>query len=476
MTEPVTPKADRRVIDGEVVNEAGQGSAQNNQSGDANARRRAQQRAEQADRQTSEKSASGQSGKGSKALAQLPAWLTKTTVWLISMAIVVAVLFYTRPDQDWQIEHINRLQTQVVQLHETNKLLVDKIEQQQKSIDQKIAEVLSRPENQPLVSQGDLNGLKSEVEQEIKTLQQQLQQQLDAIGQQAESKWDALAEKAQQALQPSEADLQGLKQFEETVQSKLGQVGEEINKLLDFKKQQESKPPETMQPPKPLNNYQIQQWIVEINTQWLLQGNAAQTQQQLMALEQAIGLSELADKVEVGRIIGEDLRDVAKYSDQVSRQKQQQKQWLAELKALVGQLPRPDLSSKTSVPPIADEMSANVEKQNESGSKMDDLLHKLSGLVSLKKRETGDELSSVESALQHDVLIQRLYLLIDRLEWALQVRSESDANEALNQISEFVALHFGSQKSEFQAVVDKFGQEALMSRKPLAIVSVNNGM
>ncbi len=472
MTEPVTPKADRRVIDGEVVNEEAQNASLNNHS-DANARRRAHQRAEQASRQASEKPSSEN---GSKSSFQLTGWLAKATVWLVSLAVVVAVLFYTRPDQDWQIEHINRLQTQVVQLHETNKLLVDKVEQQQKVIDQKIQEVLSRPENQPLVSQGDLDGLKSDMEQKIQSLQQQLQQQLDEIGQQAESKWDALAEKAQQALQPSEQDLQNLKQFEEKVQTQLGKVGEEIGKLLDFKNQQEQQqkqPPGTVEQPKPLSSVQIQQWIVEINTQWLLNGNAAQTSQQLTALEQALGLSELANKIEVGRIIGEDLRDVSQYADEVDAQKAEQQQWLAELKALAGELPRPALSRHTAVQSTHGDITDSTEGAAQTASKVDELLHKLSGLISLKKRESEEDLSSVDLVLKHDVLVQRLYLLIDRLEWALQVRSESDMKAALAQIEKFVGQNFTAQEPQFKAVLDKFGQASMAVRKPLAIVSAD---
>ncbi|MDG6774587.1 hypothetical protein QCB45_09600 [Thiomicrorhabdus sp. ZW0627] len=472
MTEPVTPKADRRVIDGEVVNEEAQNASLNNHS-DANARRRAHQRAEQASRQASEKPSSEN---GSKSSFQLTGWLAKATVWLVSLAVVVAVLFYTRPDQDWQIEHINRLQTQVVQLHETNKLLVDKVEQQQKVIDQKIQEVLSRPENQPLVSQGDLDGLKSDMEQKIQSLQQQLQQQLDEIGQQAESKWDALAEKAQQALQPSEQDLQNLKQFEEKVQTQLGKVGEEIGKLLDFKNQQEQQqkqPPGTVEQPKPLSSVQIQQWIVEINTQWLLNGNAAQTSQQLTALEQALGLSELANKIEVGRIIGEDLRDVSQYADEVDAQKAEQQQWLAELKALAGELPRPALSRHTAVQSTHGDITDSTEGAAQTPSKVDELLHKLSGLISLKKRESEEDLSSVDLVLKHDVLVQRLYLLIDRLEWALQVRSESDMKAALAQIEKFVGQNFTAQEPQFKAVLDKFRQTSMAVRKSLAIVSAD---
>jgi len=471
MTEPVTPKAERRVIDGEVVDQPNnssqdtvQKSAQDSKKDSSSKRTQSASKKAFSDKRASQDGQTKASaGNGSKPAGGVPVWMKKSLLWMLMLAVVVATLFYTRPDQDWQIEHINRLQSQVAQLHETNQLLVSKVEQQQQEIDKKITEVLNRPENQPLVSQGDLDALKAEVADQISTVKQELQQQLKIIGEQAESKWETLADKAQQALQPSDQDVQSLTQFKENVQSQLSQVGEELAQLLDFKAKQENQPqqakPSTT--PAPLSNLQIQQWMVAINTQWLLDGNAQKTQQQLLALEQAVALSEIAVKTEVARRIGEDLSYVKQFAAGQQSQQAQQVAVIDKLHALVEQLSEPSLQ--------ASELSVQ-EPGAESASTVDKLLNKLSGLVSLKKREDSESLSAVESLLRFDVLKQRLSLLIDRLDWAFTTQSAEQVEQASKQIKVFVSQHFPQQTSAFEAALSEVSVQSVSHRETLNII------
>lgn len=468
MTEPVTPKAERRVIDGEVVDQP-QDSPQDSSKDSSPKRSQSSSQSAFSGKQASQKGQAKTSAETqSSPTVRIPVWAKKSLWWLLMVAVVVATLFYTRPNQDWQIEHINRLQSQVAQLHETNQLLVSKVEQQQQEIDKKITEVLNRPENQPLVSQGDLDALKAEVADQVGAVKQELQQQLQTIGDEAESKWETLADKAQQALQPSEQDVQSLTQFKENVQTQLSQVGEDLARLFDFKAKQENQlqqaEPSKTNEPAPLSSLQVQQWMVAINTQWLLEGNAQKTQQQLLALEQAVALSDIAIKTELARRIGEDLSYAKQFSANLLNQRSQQTQVINQLNALVEQLSAPSLKGF--------ELSSE-EPETASDSSVDKLLNKFSGLISLKKREDGESLSEVESLLRFDVLKQRLSLLIDRLDWAFTTQSAEQVEQASGQIKAFVGQHFPKQASAFETLLSEASVQSVPQRNTLSIIAAS---
>jgi len=481
MTEPVTPKANRRVIDAEVVDE----SASSSSTSSANARRRAHNRAQQktgsSNTDSKTQSASHAQSGSSKLTSVLSApWVKKSALWGGSLAVVVAVLIYTRPDMDWQVEHINRLQTQVSQLHQTNQQLVEKVEQQQQEMEARIEEVLNRPENQALISQADIDNLKAESQQQMNALYQQMQTELSGLAQQTESRWQSFSEQTQQALQPSAQDLQALNQLEQKVQSQLGLVGEELTKLFAFKDQQTEQNIEQsklLERAKPLNSFQVQQWMIEINNQWLLTGDAQQTQTQLLALEQALGVSDMPNMTEVARMIGQDLRDIQTFSKQQQAVSAEVTESLVALKTLLTEIPLPamkDASSVSSDPQTAIDETAQqtAEIPPSEPSAMDTLLNKFSGLVSLKKRETAEDLSSVEGLLLHDVLIQRLALLIDRVEWAVTIQSTTELQKATEEVNRFVAQNFAEQRGQFAEVLEPMQGVTFIKRQPLALVSM----
>ncbi|MEA3405522.1 MAG: hypothetical protein U9R28_07280 [Pseudomonadota bacterium] len=474
MTEPVTPKANRRVIDSEVVDEGTSSTS----TSSANARRRAHNRSQQKSSQSSTtQSASGSKSSSVKKPSILTApWVKKSALWGGSLVVVVAVLIYTRPDMDWQIEHINRLQSQVVQLHETNQRLVEKVEQQQQEMEARIEEVLNRPENQPLISQGDLDTLKADTQQQMNALYQQLQTELSGLAQQTESRWQTFSEQTQQALQPSDQDLQALSQLEQKVQSKLELVGEELSKLFAFKDQQIEQNVEQsklLERAKPLNSFQIQQWMIEINNQWLLKGDAEQTQTQLLALEQALAISDVQNMTEVARTIGQDIRDIQRLSEQQQMVSMDMTKGLNALKALITAIPLPTMTS-TKVEPTETNKSIEppVEESQVELSSMDKLLNKFSDLVSLKKRETAEDLSAVEGLLLHDVLIQRLALLVDRVEWAVNIQSTAELKKAIEELNTFVAQNFAEHSNDFTEVLELMQSATFVKRQPLALVSM----
>lgn len=476
MTEPVTPKAERRVIDGEVVENSTTETV--NKEHEPQMKQRVNQNA-----QTSTEKARGSAFSGNRQAASeedadstglLSLFfdgsgkrvLFKTALWGGSLAVIVLTLIYTRPDQDWQIEHINRLQSQVAQLHETNQLLVAKIEQQQKMVDEKVAELLARPENQPVVSQADLDALQQTIDQKLEAMKEQreaLQQQLQTLSEQAQAQWQKLSDEAGKLLQPSEEDVQALQQFEQKVQTQLSEMGDALSKLFDFRdqqlQQQPAEPAPSQMAPK-LTSMQLQKWMLEINAQWLLQRNPQQTQQQLLALEQALPLSELDHQTEVARKIGQDLQTLEGYAQYRQQAREQHQQWISELKQLASTLPE-KVIAQSAQPKEAEQAPASA---------MDQFLHKLSGLISLKKREDAEDLGEVEALLQHDVLLQRLNLLIERVQWALMIESKTDLVDACDALQAFVSKSFPAQADAFAAALKPVRSARLSQPQSLAII------
>ena len=372
MTDPVTPKAERRVTDGEVVESTVEvrperTASESRSKSDANARRRAHNRAK--------KEAETNASSNSKPAEKHPQnaikngnvlskpWVKKSLLWGGFLIMVAAILFYTRPNMDWQVEHINRLQVQVTNLQASNQALADKLEQQQTELDTRISEIMSQPENKPLITQADLEAVKLATESQLSDLYEQVQTDLTAFNRQAETKLQALAEQATSNETPSETssetDLTALNEFQQKVEGQLSQVDEVIRQLLTFKQQQEQQvlvTPELQPEPvavQHLTSMQIQEWMIDANNQWLLKGNVEQTQSQLLALEQALAMTDVSNKTEIARVIGQDLSQIKAYSEQTQQVNQTMESSLAALNKLVKELPKPDMSrQKTDSMPL----------------------------------------------------------------------------------------------------------------------------
>ena len=492
MTDPVTPKAERRVTDGEVVESTVEvrperTASESRSKSDANARRRAHNRAK--------KEAETPASANSKPAEKHPQnaikngnvlskpWVNKSLLWGGFLIMVAAILFYTRPNMDWQVEHINRLQVQVTNLQASNQALADKLEQQQTELDTRISEIMSQPENKPLITQADLEAVKLATESQLSDLYEQVQTDLTAFNRQAETKLQALAEQATSNETPSETssetDLTALNEFQQKVEGQLSQVDEVIRQLLTFKQQQEQQvlvTPELQPEPvavQHLTSMQIQEWMIDANNQWLLKGNVEQTQSQLLALEQALAMTDVSNKTEIARVIGQDLSQIKAYSEQTQQVNQTMESSLAALNKLVKELPKPDMSrQKTDSMPLSELMSEGSQEKTEV-SPLNLLLEKLSGLISVKKRESEAELSAVEGLLLHDALTQRLALLVDRVNWASSIESTVEVKKATAAVQTFIDLHFSAQSQAFEAVLTPLSEVTFSPRPALSMVSLD---
>lgn len=394
----------------------------------------------------------------------------KLLAWFIAVLVILAMLWYTRPDTDWQIQRINDLQVQVDQLNA-------EIEEQQQQLSTFDTQ-LNSAENKPLLSQADLDGFKTQTEQQIVKMQQALQQlgeQAGASADQAAKQLNELAEEMPKTLTPSPQTQQKLEQLEQKFANEIQSMANQLGELFDFKQQaqqqanqaEKTEPSLTQpQPGQPLDSLQIQQWIVEINTQWILQGRTASTRQQLLALEQAVNLSSFGYTSQLTRLIGADLRYLQDYQKAVKLDIEKP---ISELYQAI-----PNLKKANSKSPQADQTVNNAEQAAASeNSTWDKLMNKFGQMFSLRKRTEEGELTAVESLIMNDVLQQRLALLVERLHWALQMQSETQTEQSIQSIEQFMERYYPDNVEQFAQLLAPFKQVDFVSREALSIMTLD---
>lgn len=388
MSDPITPKADRHVIDGKVTST-------------------------RHEKETAE-SSNPSHKKPEPIWVRGIDWVKKwsTLVAFVGLFLVILYLIKGQNNQDWQINHINALQTRLTQLTEKNQTLT----QNQQAL-QKALKAFKTQQNdlakQPAISMADVNAVKAKVAQ----LEQQLADK---------------AQQATQALMPSD-DTQA------KVNQQLQSMGQQIIQLKDKLLKQLKTPADTA-PKKvePLNNMQIQQWIVALNTQWVLKGNVAQTHQGLLALEQAIGLSNLPNKLTLVRLIGEDIATLNNAS--AEKGNDGLKAQLQQLKTLIKQLPiKQGAHSQAKSADVPHETSSTPAQNLPA---MERLKNALTGLFSIKKLKSEDGLTQVDSLILKEVVKQKGSLWVDQLNWAMQLKSNTAWQSNLKDLKQFVMTYY----------------------------------
>jgi len=432
--EPITPKADQRVIDGEVV-------------GESQPKKQSHSTKEQE--------------KPLKAKTDWSNWLPKTftqkLILLVTLLLVslIAYLGVKSTEQDWQVERINQLQTEIVKLKAASKELKSELNS-----------LASNPENQPVVSQADVNAVKTDLE----TLKNTVQTELENYTEQLQAFTQSTSDKAQnltETWEPSAATQQKMTEVEQNLKAKLEQMGQQLSELFSFKQAQQQKNNDlnaASSSGAPLSEMRLKQWIVEINTQWLLLGNVALTQHQLAALEAAASASDYQHKVQLAKLIGQDLTRLEAYSQP---EKISNSTLLAQLREVVQTLP-----DRKVVENVSHETSTSSEASNldPSVSGWQRLLDKAENVFSVRKRESETDLSDVETMMMHDVLIQRALLLVDRIEWALDSRSKVLLTTSQKGLNQFMAKHFPEQADAVEKMLAPLNQLQFKARSPLKIV------
>ena len=397
-------------------------------------------------------------------------------LWSLLFIIVILVLFITRPNTDWQVERINDLQSEVSQLRQENNALESRVQEQEDSlierIDTQVNQALSKAENKPIVTQADLSAIKEQTQQQLIQLQDKLTGLTGQAGQQVEqalTQLNQMAQNAQQELQPTEQQLNALKELEQKFQTQLNGLGDKLTELFEFKAEQQvlTKQPPVLKLDMPLDSLQIQQWIVEINTQWLLNGRVAETQQQLLALEQAASLSDFVYTTQLARLIGQDLGYLKQLEDNALRSPLPDTQIIKEA---VDQLTVNNMAKP------APQTGINTSDANDGASALDGLLEKFSQMITVKKRPEEGAASEVDSLLISDVLLQRLSLLVDRLDWGLQTHSADTVKQAVADIKQFIKRHYAKEFSEFNLLLEPFESVQFPSKNSLAIMKLDEAV
>ena len=467
---------DSTVLEGEVLNQ---------HSGSTIEEKIAKGRAYSRSKATDEASAT-KSGLSADQPLNKSSWLTRYRgyiLWMLMFIVVILVLFATRPNTAWQVQHINALQTDVSQLYQDQQLLESRLVAQevkvvdaQKGIESAIAEALANSENKPLVSQADLDALKKSTEQRLIELQAHLQSLKETATvplEKAQEATEQLLDSAIEASQATGLPEDAIKPLVEKLQTQIDGLGSKLSELFDFNSQQK-----TLTSQQALSAFQIQQWIVEINGQWLMQGRAEQTTQQLLALEQAVGLSDFPEMTTLARLIGQDLAHL----ELIMTRKQTEEHFNTQaLQAAVNQLSLKDskvemMDNKpaSEVHAAASDEKINLGEEISSESALDQLMTRLGQMISLKKRETSAEQTHVESVIMQDVLIQRGLLLVDRIDWALQTKSQDGLSLAMVDLQTFINTHFMKQSQEFSQLLAPLKDVTFELRQPLAILSVQS--
>ncbi len=405
------------------------------------------------------KATDAKSGARSGQTINKASWLTRYRgylLWTIMFVVVILVLFVTRPNTAWLIQHINTLQSDVSQLYQDNQALESRLAAQeakeldsQQAIENAVTEALTRSENRPLVSQADLDELKNSMQQQL----------------------DQLHDSAMESPKSSVIPEASIKPLAEKLQTQIDALGSKLSELFDFNSNQQ-----VLTTQQALSAFQIQQWIVEINTQWLMQGRIKQTAQQLLALEQAVGLSDFPEVTTLARLIGQDLTRLELLQKSMPRDKlvntQALKAAVNKLSANDNQASKANNKSTSETPATASNEKIFLGEEISSQSALDQLIARFGKLISLKKRETSAEQTQIESMIMHDVLMQRALLLVDRIDWALETESVNRLSIATADLQTFIESHFGSHSLEFSDLLEPFKTVTFELRQPLAIMAV----
>ncbi len=410
-------------------------------------------------------------------------------IWLIIFGAIIAAVLLTRKDLDWQVQHINDLQAKVVQLNQAQQALEARVDRQLKETEQRVlakveAELqakvnqsvqsnvdqsLALPEHQPVVTQADIDKIQQATQQQLS----QLQQQLSVLGEQAITQTQQvlsgaseLAETTKQALQPTPETEKALAEIETKLQTQLAQVGNKLAELFAFKSEQQALSTQEAEhkSTEKLSLEQFQSWVIEVNTQWLLRGNIAETRTQLTALQQAVAVSQLPNIIQLASLIGQDLAYLERY--------QSQKQNPLSTDAIKQAIQSIHIAATSDAQQQGGEKISNDAETAPNvtfDSAIEQLKQTLSGMVSIKKRDSEAEITQVESLILQDVLIQRALLLVDRIDWALMSQSNTQLQQAVQDLQTYIDQTFPQASAEFKTLLSPFASHQFEVRQPLSI-------
>ena len=398
-----------------------------------------------------------------------------TILWLSLFTIVILVLYLTRPDTDWQIQKINELQQDVMGLEKQkqslNQQIFDIKSNQSAAIEAEIKKLVTEfsKEGEAGLSQLEFAALKQELSTKLTDLEKQFvdlnaktNEQVQLITQ------DLMASSGSTESNTSALSLEKMTSVENSVKQQLTLFSEKLAELSEFKASQLSEA-NKVQPSaviEPLNSLQIQQWIVELNTQWMIHGRIQQARMQLLSLEQAATLSNFSFLNQLLRLIGQDLA----YLDQL------------ETAGFSAEMPKVDALRARLNGLVSDQIlvskasTSTSEASSGETSSFDKLMQGFDKLITVKKRDSEQQMLQVNKLLLNDVLKQRLALLIDRLQWGMASHSKALVTTAVNDIKAFIRQYYANETTAFNELLVPFEQLTFVNKQPLSIMRLDEAV
>lgn len=368
-------------------------------------------------------------------------------MWVGVLGAGLWVLVWTRPDTGWLVDKINVLQTQVAQLQSDNQALHAQLTEQKQSVSQSVSESV-------------LANVTAHINEQVKPEMQALLQ-------------DALKTSQESTLTRPGEDTASLEAFKINITQQIQQMEQTVAQRLEQSRTaQEQHLAQTLQskPIAPLNVAQIEEWISQINLQWQLGGASEHTRAQLLAFETTLARSSIAQQTVLARLLGQDL---ALLQSLQTKAHDNTAQVMNALKAAIRDLPA------AAQPPINAVKAAETPPTLSTGETLDTasatqhLLGKLGELMSVKKRDDAQSLTQVEAILMHDVILQRLTLLVDRLDWALQTQSLSSLQAALADVRALLKKSLSTHVATFEPLLAPLDAVRFEFRTPLSITQWN---
>ncbi|WP_127469927.1 hypothetical protein [Thiomicrorhabdus aquaedulcis] len=383
-------------------------------------------------------------------------------IWTGVLGAGLLTLVWTRPDTDWLVDNINTLQTQVMQLQTDSQGISTQQQTLLAQLDERINSHITTQIN---------DTVKPELQATISSaINAELATALTRPGQ--EGVEGVKSVENVQSVNSAELDA-----FKTSITQQVQQMEQHFAQQLEQRltqQRQQNNPTQAINV-QPLSALQVEDWISQINLQWQLTGAAAQTRVQLLALETTLERSALAQKTALARLIGQDLVYLQMQANQTSHLANQPNSAIQGLKTAMANLPlQPKITNDSSAKPEPQSQTLangtlSAGETLDSASATQQLLGKLNELMSLKKRDDSQSLTQVEAILMHDVILQRLALLIERLEWALQTQSQSALNAGLVDLKRLVEQYLNSHVVAFEPWLATLSQVRFEERAPLSI-------
>ncbi|MBO1928092.1 hypothetical protein J3998_10940 [Thiomicrorhabdus sp. 6S2-11] len=325
--------------------------------------------------------------------------------------------------------------------------------------------------NQAKTAQGGVEAIQSsdfatQIAQQQETLQS-LQQQLQSVGEQPSAvspeQLTELEQKLSQQIQQAKqaapmvsnvGDSQGLQALQDKLSEQIQQLQQAQQQLAEQVRQADKA--EGVSPAQ-LTLVELKQWAVKINAQWLLQAPSEQVQQQLQAFKQATALLPQQLAYSITLLIEQDLAQLSQRQTQMAQAAVPD---LSVLRQLVQNLPEPKV-----------EYIKPQQEGEQNQTVWQGLLDKLSGLVKIQKREA-ESVTQVEALMLHEVIQQRLFMEIDRLDYAMQISSHSLIQAAITNLQQISKAQAPAIAEEIKTKLQPFAQLHYIQRQPLLITKI----